>query len=383
MDIDIVVDVGFGDSGKGITVDYLASQKERETLVVRFSGGHQVGHTVKKDGFKHTFSNFGAASLRGVPTFYTKYTTIFPPAILAEYEVIQKYKPILILSPLVMVTTPYDIAYNRALEKSNGHGSCGVGFGATIERNQGPVKLYVKDLQHIWVFKQKLDAICNYYNQKIIELQNDKVYELYQKELKGYQDDNFITACKECLSLYAVANLQTVYKNYEHLIFEGSQGIMLDQNHGIFPHVTRSNTTSRNAIAIIQTLKEVVNCSIAIYYVSRCYQTRHGNGPMSSETPVVLINNEAEANKTNDFQGRFRTATLDIKLIDYALKTDALYHNKDELNFHYNFVLTCLDQLPAFDVKKFLKEDICTIFSTLYGSYSPSSKDFKILTVSN
>lgn len=377
MDIDIVIDVGFGDSGKGITVDYIASQKQEKSLVIRFSGGHQVGHTVKKDNFTHTFSNFGAATLRGVPTFYTCYTTIFPPAILAEHQVIAIYDPILFMSPLVMVTTPYDIAYNRALEKNNRHGSCGVGFGATIERNEGPVKLYVKDLQNTWVFRKKLEAIKLYYDQKIKDLKNERLQSLYLKELEGYHDDNFITVCEDCKQHYTITNLSDLYKEYNHLIFEGSQGILLDQDHGIFPHVTRSNTTVKNALNIIQKLLDDSNYTITIFYVSRCYQTRHGNGPMSSETSIKLVNKDTEANVTNDFQGAFRKATLDISLIEYAIGTDNIYHTK--YDFRYNFVLTCLDQLPDFDLNSFLEEDICSGFTRIYGSYSPSSKDFKIL----
>ena len=44
--VEMVIDLGFGDSGKGVMVDYLCAQNPERSLVVRFSGGHLVGHTV-------------------------------------------------------------------------------------------------------------------------------------------------------------------------------------------------------------------------------------------------------------------------------------------------------------------------------------------------
>ena len=370
----MVIDLGFGDSGKGITVDYLAKQQPQESLVVRFSGGHQVGHTVKRNNFLHTFSNFGAGSLRGVPTYYTANTTIFPPAIIEEYNILKNHHPKLIFHPLVKVTTPYDIAYNIACETYLNHGSCGVGFGATIQRGESGVNLYAKDLSYSWILKNKLKSIKDYYLNKTRE-DAPEITILFKEELEKISENLFMISCENCLSLYEIKTQETVL-NYRHLIFEGSQGILLDQDHGIFPHVTRSNTSSKLAFEFLEQVRGINTHKVSLYYVTRCYQTRHGNGPMSSEIPVNLINSDQETNVTNQFQGEFRVAELDVQLINYSLETDRVYHRSE--NFKKNLVITCLDQFPDFDIQRFLSKTN-TKFNDVLGSFSPDSTDFKSL----
>ena len=362
--VSIVLDLGFGDSGKGVTVDYLAKVNPQESLVIRFSGGHQVGHTIQVGDFVHTFSNFGSGTLRGVPTYYSQYTTMFPPGILMEYQQIKQFNPRLIFAPLTMVTTAYDIAFNRSREKLLQHGSCGVGFGATIDRNLDGVKLFVKDMANAWVFKQKLQAIKDYYQQKT---HNTQLEQGFKEEINNIDDSTFIELSQQCSQLYSVENFVTVKSRYQHLIFEGSQGIMLDQEHGIFPHVTRSSTTSQNAFEIINQ-SSVIAKEIDIYYVTRCYQTRHGNGPMSNNQKIELKNNETEANQNNKYQGAFRIAELDVELLNYALSSDSPYHGSHQVN--NILVVTCLDQRPSFQLHKLLS-GLSIDFDKVYTNNSP------------
>lgn len=363
--VSIVVDLGFGDSGKGVTVDYLAQDNPQESLVVRFSGGHQVGHTVKVGDFIHTFSNFGAGTLRGIPTYYTKHTTIFPPAIAMEYEEIKQFNPRLIFNPLVMVTTPYDIAFNQVRERLLQHGSCGVGFAATIDRNIDGVKLFVKDMSNAWVFKEKLKSIKNYYLSKT---HNIDLHKAFKEEVENLDDSSFMELSQECSKLYSLDNFINLKDLYKHIIFEGSQGIMLDQEHGIFPHVTRSSTTSKNALEVLENSSVKVN-EIDIYYVTRCYQTRHGNGPMSNDKKVKLQNNEMEANQYNQYQGAFRVAELDVELLNYALISDEIYH--ENYNINKILVITCLDQRSDFDLEKVLTQ-LSNSFSKVYQNFAPT-----------
>lgn len=379
--LSVVLDLGFGDSGKGVTVDFLAAQAPPErSLVVRFSGGHQVSHTVALDGFRHTFSNFGAGSLRGVPTYYSEHTTFFPPALLLEYELLRAYKPRVFAHPLALLTTPFDIAYNRAQEKKQQHGSCGVGFGTTIRRNlESPVKLFIKDMYSPWAFEQRLRAVGTYYEEQL-RLQGDKdLTAAYREELDGLDLRDFMALCAESRSRIELRLPDTLFGAYEHLIFEGSQGILLDQEHGFFPHVTPSYTTSKNALEIL-TQAGYGQEKVTIFYVTRCYQTRHGNGPMSRREAVSLIRNEAEANTYNTFQGHFRTAELDAELLNYALRTDSAYHAGTEPK--KNLVITCLDQRPDFEPDSLL-DKLRTNFEAVYGSYGAESRFFRSLSNSN
>ncbi|SEN43618.1 adenylosuccinate synthase [bacterium A37T11] len=370
----IVVDLGFGDAGKGLTTDYLASLHPDESVVIRFSGGHQVGHTVCTDTFQHTFSNFGSGTLRGVPTYYSEYTSIFPPAIALEAEDLTAFDPRLIFHPLAMLTTAYDVAYNRATEKLNKHGSCGLGFGATIERNKDDVFFFANDLDWDWMVTQRLNSIALYYEQKIQKLGSPDLLAYYMEELMGYDDADYKRHCQKIRSLYVIKKLEQLVPEFQHFIFEGSQGILLDTRHGIYPHTTWSATTSEHALTIIRSCWKVDLPEVTLYYVTRCYQTRHGNGPMSSVHPVSLIGAAAETNVENEFQGVFRTAALDPQLLAYALKSDDIYH--DNFAISKNLVITCLDQLPNFYAEDLLTR-LPVSFKTVYGSYGPRATDIR------
>ena len=236
----------------------------------------------------------------------------------------------------------------------------------TIERNKEEVYLYANDLQFKWVLKQRLQSIKTYYDNKL-KSQPKPVQEYYKNELKDYNDAYFIDSCLAIQKFYSVATLSDLSPTFEHFIFEGSQGILLDTQHGFHPHTTWSYTTSKNAIQLIKThLGDSIK--IEIYYVTRCYQTRHGNGPMSNSEAVTLQNNENEANVTNEFQGEFRTQTLDAELLNYALSCDAIHHQSLKIEKH--LMLTCLDQLPSFSYDNLLQK-LDTTFHTVYGSYGP------------
>ncbi|QDO94494.1 adenylosuccinate synthetase [Formosa sediminum] len=370
----LVIDLGFGDAGKGLTTDFLASQHPKHSLVVRCSGGHQIGHTVTTEVLTHTFSNFGSGSLLGVPTYYSEHTTLFPPAIVDEGNFLKPYQPKLYVHPLAMITTFYDIAYNRAIEKQQQHGSCGLGFGTTIARNKDEVYLYANDLQFQWVLQQRLQSIKTYYKTKL-EHQPKAVQDYYKNELKDYNEAYFLESCKSLQPFYNVAALSELASKFEHFIFEGSQGILLDTQHGFHPHTTWSYTTSKNAVQQITSHLKTIS-EIDIYYVTRCYQTRHGNGPMAETEPVNLQNNENEANVTNEFQGVFRTQALATELLNYALSCDAIHHQNLQSNKH--LVITCLDQLPRFSYAN-LFQKLNTNFKTVYGSYGPKRQDIKKL----
>jgi adenylosuccinate synthase len=371
MRVFLVVDLGFGDSGKGLTVDFLVGQLARP-LVARFSGGHQIGHTVQRNGFQHTFSNFGAGTLRGCPTYYSEHTTLFPPAALTELEYLRPHAPQLIVHPLAKVATPFDIAWNRICRPFMDNGTCGVGFGPTVERSEGPCKLFAHHLGYRWVAEQKLAAVADYYRDKA---EAAGCADAFRDEIGRCDVGQYLDMCQQFMAQVKVEVLERLQREYAEIVFEGSQGLMLDQDHGIYPHVTRGHTTSKNAVQIIRTQLGPVE-STEIYYVTRCYQTRHGNGPMSGAGPVDLINIKGETNTTNAYQGAFRTARLDLALIQYALDTDGLYVNG--LAPNRNLMVTCCDQLPSFDVQAFAAS-LKPGFSRVFASYGPEAKDVRLV----
>jgi adenylosuccinate synthase len=339
MRTSIVIGLGFGDEGKGITTDYLCRQS-RSPLVIRFSGGHQAGHTVvTESGQRHVFSSFGSGTLRGVPTYWSKYGTLYPLAFHNELNALQQkgIQPVIFVDALAMVTTPYDVFHNRHLEKTNAHGSCGVGFGATIERNEGPNKLYVQDLFYPTVLEQKLQAIGRYYEEKT---NNEQLSSQLEKESAQFKQH-----VQSILPHIQLVQEKTFFQDiikqdtYDHLIFEGSQGILLDMDHGFFPNVTRAHTTSRNAIEIIQ--RNALG-KPEVYYVSRAYATRHGNGFLSNENLNLDITpNPDETNQYNPWQGPLRMAPLDVDRLNYAFQCDSNYSG----DIPKHLIITCMDQL--------------------------------------
>ena len=126
-----VIGLGFGDEGKGMVTDYLCSQS-RNPLVIRFSGGHQAGHTVRRDGISHTFANFGCGTLQGVPTYWSSGCTVDPVGLLNELKLLayemgdDVFNVKLYVNNECPVTTPYDMLYNRRREKDMMQGTCGV-----------------------------------------------------------------------------------------------------------------------------------------------------------------------------------------------------------------------------------------------------------------
>lgn len=350
----IVLGMGFGDEGKGLTTSYLCS-KVKAPIVVRFSGGHQAGHTVVHEGIRHTFSNFGSGTLQGAVTYWSKFCTVCPVGIFREAAKLNRNDLKLILHPLCPITTPYDKQQNQALEGGLKHGSVGVGFGTTLQRQEDNYQLFVQDLFYPQIFKQKMERIKGYY-EKINQL-----IHVPEKDLI-----NFMLAVEWLTKFVEVREDSFLYANAERVIFEGSQGIMLDKDFGFFPNVTRSNTTSKNVF-------EMPNAADDVFYVTRCYQTRHGNGFMTNEVKDLgLVNNENEANTSNKWQGDFRVGHLDKELLNYALACD--HHFSKGLR--KNLVITCLDQFKGTDAETIIKS-INTDFDKVFVSHGPSWTDIQ------
>ena len=136
----VVAGLGFGDEGKGTTVDWLVRRHE-SALVVRYNGGAQAAHNVVlPDGRHHTFSQFGSGTLAGAETFLSRYMLVNPSAMLNEAAGLAGLGVVDPLSRVhvdedALITTPFHIAANRAREQARGdgrHGSCGMGIRETI-----------------------------------------------------------------------------------------------------------------------------------------------------------------------------------------------------------------------------------------------------------
>ena len=322
-----VIGANFGDEGKGLMVDYLCRQGAG--VVVRFNGGAQAGHTVcHEDGRRHVFHHFGSGTLRGVPTYLSQYFIVNPIAYYHEKDDLDKLgiSPIVFAHPECLVTTFADMLINQELETRRGkdrHGSVGLGVNETVERSTVPeLKITMADLwNNARSLEGKLAEICDGYAQFRIGKQIDSPDNMIHAFIAG------CAALAEEISPLGMAQCKDP-------VFEGAQGLLLDQNNKEFyPHVTRSNTGIRN---VRDLCAQGGISDIDAYYVSRTYLTRHGAGPLPGEDPRMGFLDDT--NKYHDFQGRLRFAPLDYAELRERIKAD---FGADG----HKLVLTHMDQL--------------------------------------
>jgi len=349
----IVLGLGYGDEGKGLATDWLC-RRHQPALVVRFNGGAQAGHTVTEaDGRRHVFSSFGAGTLAGVPTLWAAPCPFAPGPALAELAALHRLggaAPQLLLDAESPLTTPYDVLYNRALEDARGptrHGSVGAGFGATVARHEHPaLRLTVHDLLTPPTLAAGLRRIRAHYHARLAREVPAFGFADFDHD---HTDRQFLAAAAQVAALHhaagavqvvaAAAVLATV--GARPLVLEGAQGILLDMEAGQFPHVTRSYTTSRQALALLRA--HLPGHAPHLHYVTRAYCTRHGAGPLPHEQPLPLRSHEQETNQLHAYQGTFRRAPLHLPSLRHALAADARY----SACLPRHLLITCLDQTPG------------------------------------
>ncbi len=303
-----VIGANYGDEGKGLMVDYLCSQGAG--VVVRFNGGAQAGHTVvTPDGQRHVFQHFGSGSFLGVPTFLSQFFVCHPIQFFREAETLAKLgvdAPVY-AHPDCLVTTFADMMINQALEDARGdkrHGSVGMGFNETIERSSVPeLRITMADL---WnrspALEEKLVQICGSYSAFRTGKPIADPGEMIERFMQG------------CWA-FAEAVHPAGIGQCKDPVFEGAQGLLLDQDSGGFPHVTRSNTGMKNVRSLCA---QAGIDDVDVYYVSRTYLTRHGAGPLTGEDAGMSYADHT--NLPHPYQGKIRFAPMDAGLRDRCAK---------------------------------------------------------------
>lgn len=354
MKAKVVIGAGFGDEGKGLFTDYLSSLSEN-SAVIRFNGGAQAGHTVTTpDGKRHVFSHFTSnLFLSNSRCYFSKYFIVNPVVFFKELNELNNsgINPVIAAHDDCYITTPYDMMINQWLEKSRGehnkHGSCGLGIGETIHRSEVANKpIQLKDTESLIRFREKMIIASKFFEKRIRELSLQKYYEeagviLHEKLIDRFMED--VIEMKRYINI-GVNNLKhNFFKNHE-IIFEGAQGLMLDQIMGDFPHVTRSNTGLKNVIQICN--ENNIN-ELDVLYATRCYKTRHGAGGLNHELPHKPYPEiKDKTNIPNEYQGTLRFAYLDVDELLSYIKKDIHSVEKEINNIKINKIIgiSCLDQ---------------------------------------
>lgn len=317
----IVVDLGYGDAGKGSVVDWLCSRAgagsgaEPVRAVVRFNGGAQAAHNVvTPDGRHHTFAQFGSGSFTpGVATHLSRFMLVDPLALAAEAAHLAAVGVPDALDRLTvdrdaLLTTPYHRAANQARERARGagrHGSCGVGIGETVhyalsEPARAP---RVGDCQSPRALARKLAVLRDRLTDELGQLGGPPVLDVCDAYL----------AFAGRVRLTGPDYLDRLL-HAGPVVFEGAQGVLLDEWHGFHPYTTWSTTTFANAQAL---LAQAGMTGIRLGVI-RCYMTRHGQGPLVTEDPTLEL--PERHNGHNEWQGPFRVGHFDAVALRYAIE---------------------------------------------------------------
>lgn len=318
--VKIVLGALFGDEGKGATVHWLCLQS-KNPLVIKFSGGCQSGHRVISAGVEHVCCQLGAGVLAGVPTYIHENVYVDPIALLNEIKEVEKLGviPTVFIHPDCRVTTPYDAIQDGGDTKVQKHGTCGKGIHATFMR----YKLHPE-------------------SPKFSEITKDPV-----KYISGFGHDididtEFINAVNELSFKVRVLPPNEVLPKYDTLIFEGSQGLLLDMENGLMPYCTPSKV-GLNGVPVGY-LEDA-----EVYLVMRSYLTRHGGNfdPLFEGLVRKYYKHlEEPTNIDTGPQGKFKIGVLEEKLLNNAFIRHC-FDNYDRMyDVQFNFVVTHMDCTP-------------------------------------
>lgn len=321
----VVCGLGYGDEGKGGITAALVERYEAG-LVVRYNGGSQCAHNVvTDDGRHHTFAQFGSGTFSKAETLLGKDMLFNPWNLAVERNALSGNANRVYVDCRAIVTTPYHVALNRIREMARGenrHGSCGMGIGETRIHSL----LYPEEAIRASDFNTRSVLI-----EKLIETRNrlrDEAYKLMNDHVRnhpyiGIEFSRFnIEPCDiwkpvdpEMVILHH-EQIKTLLDKNETVVFEGAQGVLLDETHGFAPYTTWSNTTTDNAVAFLREFGEPDEQHFI--GVTRAYASRHGPGPFPTECEALNALKVYDHNSTGEWQGGMRYGFLDIPALHYA-----------------------------------------------------------------
>jgi len=349
----LTVDLGFGDAGKGSIVDFLTRAHGAHT-VVRYNGGAQAAHRVVTPGphpREHVFAQFGSGTLAGAATHLSRFMLLDPLAMVAEEQhlralgVANAFERTTI-DERALVITPFQRAANRLKELARGderHGSCGMGIGETRSDylEYGERVLFAGDLASPDTLHTKLRFLREVNLAKARALHTLPDNPDIAREQQPLLDEDWADWLIEAYGDFAQrarivpsAYLHIILRRPGTVIFEGAQGVLLDEWQGFHPYTTWSTTTLENAQRLLG--EAGYAGKITRLGITRAYATRHGTGPLVTEDAELTRVLPDPANGFGAWQRGFRVGWLDLVMLRYARE---VVGELDQL------VLTCLDRL--------------------------------------
>jgi adenylosuccinate synthase len=346
MPVLVLVGAQWGDEGKGKATDLLG---DRVDYVVRYQGGNNAGHTVVIGSEKYALHLLptGILSKNVIPVIGNG--VVIDPAVLLEEIKGLNERGVstdrLKISSNAHLITPYHRTIDKVTERFLGKskiGTTGRGIGPAYSDKINRVGIRVQDLFDESILKKKIEAALHDKNQILTKIFNRKSitteevyleYSNFGKILKPYVCDTSLL-------------LDEAIKSGKNILLEGSQGTLLDVDHGTYPFVTSSNPTSGGAA----TGSGIgPNKFTRIIGILKAYTTRVGSGPF----PTELLDEDGE--KLRSIGGEVGTTTgrnrrcgwFDAPIARYSVRINGLT----------DFFLTKLDVLTGWK-----KIPVCTSY---------------------
>ncbi len=277
----VILGSQWGDEGKGKIVDLLT---DKASLVARFQGGHNAGHTLVIDGKKTALHLIPSGILREhVTCVIGNGVVVAPDALLKEIKMLEdrgvQVRDRLVVSGSCPLILGYHIALDQAREAARGNakiGTTGRGIGPAYEDKVARRALRLGDLANMDRFAEKLKTVLEYHNFALTQY--------YKAEPVDY-DETLALAhqwAEELLPMKGDVTklLHDAREAGEHILFEGAQGSLLDIDHGTYPFVTSSNTTAGGTATGSGFGPLYLDYVLGI---TKAYTTRVGSGPFPTE----------------------------------------------------------------------------------------------------
>jgi adenylosuccinate synthase len=314
----VIVGAQWGDEGKGKIVDVLS---QNFSIVARYAGGHNAGHTVIINGKKFVLQLVPCGVLRpGCRSVIGNGVVLDPIALLEEVgrlrELGVKTDGNLFISNRAHVILPYHRMIELAAENAPGRvkiGTTSRGIGPAYEDKMGRRGLRVADLLDSALLRTHIENACREKNMIAHALFNsdpldpDKMYAEYSRAAEKIAPFVCDTA----------ALLNRAIAQGDSVLFEGAQGTMLDIDHGTYPFVTSSSATSGGAVTGTGVAPNAIQQIIG---VTKAYCTRVGAGPFPTEILDATADKlRARGKEYGAVTGRpRRCGWIDLPLLRYS-----------------------------------------------------------------
>ena len=323
MSTTVVLGAQWGDEGKGKVTDFFASTAD---YVVRFQGGNNAGHTIVVGEDKL------ALSLTPSGVLYPECTPVIGSGCVIDLGFLKqelemlKEKNIntekLVISPNAHVIMPYHKLLDELIEESLGENKIGTtkkGIGPCYADKIQRKGIRIQDLLNKNNFSEKVKKNIEEVNLTLTKIYNQPP--LIAEEIIN-EFDAYVDTVSEHVADTSLL-IANAIKNNKSILFEGAQGTLLDIDHGTYPFVTSSNTSSGNAAIGSgvgpKNLDRIVG-------VTKAYISRVGSGPFlteqENEIGDYLIEKGAEFGVVTG--RRRRCGWLDLISLKYSVRVNSL-----------------------------------------------------------